>query len=171
MTDQGNGSLIERGIYSVSEWLGVLSAVALFLMMAVTVVDVGGRYLFNKPVYGGYEMIGMLLVAAGPLGMALCQRKKSHIVVYLIVDLLPIRMQEILKAIALFISLGLFSIITWKMTQLTVQYYSRGRGGISADLGISLGHVSLVFSVGSFMFCLVLLLHLVQALTQLIRRQ
>lgn len=171
MTDQGNGSFIERGIYRVSGWLGMLSAAALCLMMAVTVVDVGGRYLFNKPLYGSYEIIGMLLVAAGPLGMALCQKEKSHIVVYLVVDLLPIRIQEILKAIALFISLGLFSIITWKMTQLTIQFYSRGRGGISADLGISLGHVSVVFSVGALMFSLVLLLHLVQALSQLRRRQ
>ncbi len=171
MTDQGNSSLIEKSIYRVSGWLGVLSAVALFLMMMVTVVDVGGRYLFNKPLYGAYEMIGMLLVAAGPLGMALCQKERSHITVYLVVDLLPVRIQEILKAFALFISFGLFSIITWKMTQLTVAYYSRGRGGISPDLGISLGHVSVVFSVGALMFSLVLLLHLVQALTQLMRRQ
>jgi len=120
--------------------------------------------------YGSYELIGMLLVCAGPLGMALCQKDRSHIVVSLVVDLLPSRGQSVLRSIALFLSLGTFSIITWQMFSLTVKYYSRGRGGVSPDLGISLGHVSLIFAIGALMFSLVLLLHLVQSLAKTGRR-
>jgi TRAP-type C4-dicarboxylate transport system permease small subunit len=161
---------VESGLYKVSGWLAIVSAAALCSMMLITVVDVGGRYFFNKPMYGSYEMIGMLLIFAGPLGMALCQKDRSHIVVSLVVDLFPSRVQTILRSIALFLSFGLFSIITWQMFSLTVKYYSRGRGGVSPDLGISLGHISLVFAIGALMFSLVLLLHLVQSLAKTGRR-
>ncbi|MBW1996459.1 MAG: TRAP transporter small permease [Deltaproteobacteria bacterium] len=166
---QGPGS-IESGLYRVSTWLGALSATALCLMMLVTVVDVGGRYLFNKPLYGAYELIGMLLVAAGPLGMALCQKDRRHIVVSLVVDMLPRRTQEVINTITLFLSLVAYSIITWQMLRLTVQYWMRGRGGVSPDLGISLSYVSIVFAIGALLFTLVLLLHFVQSLWGLKRR-
>jgi TRAP-type C4-dicarboxylate transport system permease small subunit len=174
MTDQVNVTEspgpIEKGLYAVSMWLGVLSAAALCLMMIVTVVDVGGRYLFNKPIYGSYELIGMLLVAAGPLGMALCQKDRNHIVVSLIVDKLSPRIQIIINSIALFLSLGTYTIITWQMFKLTVQYWMRGRGGVSPDLGISLSYVSFVFAVGALLFTLVLLLHLVQSIREFMGR-
>jgi TRAP-type C4-dicarboxylate transport system permease small subunit len=37
--------------------LGLAAALALFAMMAVTVVDVAGRYLFAAPLPAGYELI------------------------------------------------------------------------------------------------------------------
>lgn len=170
MANTSDVSTVERVLNKASLFFGGLSALALVLMMTITVVEVVGRATFNYSLYGNYELIGMLLVAAGPLGMALCQKEGNHITVTLVVDLLPPGVKVVLKSIALFLSLGIYSIITWKMTQLTISYYAKGRGGISADLGISLGHVSLVFSVGALLFTLMLLLHFVQSLTQHSRR-
>ena len=173
MTDQSpvttSPGPLEKGLYAVSVWFAMVSAAALCFMMLITVTDVGGRYFFNMPIYGSYELIGMLLVCAGPLGMALCQRNRSHITVSLVVDLLPSRVQAILKSVSLFLSLGMFSIIAWQMFSLTVKYYSKGSGGVSSDLGISMGHVSLVFAIGALLFSLVLLLHFVQSL-KMVRR-
>lgn len=169
MEQTSDVSAVERLLNRTSLWFGGLSAAALVVMMLITVADVGGR-IFNHPLFGSYELIGMLLVAAGPLGMALCQKEGSHITVTLVVDLLPPGVRAVLQSIALFLSLGTFSVITWKMIELTVTYYAKGRGGVSADLGISLGHVSLVFSIGALLFSLMLLLHLVKSLTRHFRR-
>lgn len=169
MAQTSDISAVERLLNRTSLWFGGLSAAALVVMMLITVADVGGR-IFNHPLFGSYELIGMLLVAAGPLGMALCQKEGSHITVTLVVDLLPPGVRAVLQSIALFLSLGTFSVITWKMIELTVTYYAKGRGGVSADLGISLGHVSLVFSIGALLFSLMLLLHLVKSLTRHFRR-
>ena len=174
MTEQGmiseSSGPLEKGLYRVSTWLGVLSAAALCVMMLITVVDVGGRYLFNKPLFGAYELIGMLLVAAGPLGMALCQNDRRHIVVSLIVDRFSPKLQNLFNSIALFLSLGTYGIITWQMFRLTGQYWMRGRGGVSPDLGLSLSYVALVFAIGALLFSLVLLLHFVQSIQALRRR-
>lgn len=40
---------------------GYATAVLLFCLMVLTCVDVTGRYFFNHPVYGGFELTGILL--------------------------------------------------------------------------------------------------------------
>ena len=42
-------------------FLCLVSALNLFLMMMLTAVDVVGRYAFNTPVQGGYELIEMMM--------------------------------------------------------------------------------------------------------------
>ena len=167
MANENSGSLIENGLYRISGWLGIFATVALCFMMVITVIDVGGRYLFNSPLFGAYELVGMLLVWAGPLGMALCQKQRGHIQVNLIVDLLPQRIQHFLASLGLLLSFVTYSIITWQMAKLTIYYYSKGQAGVSSDLGISQGHVSIVFTIGAFWFSLILLLHFVQSLSKL----
>ena len=61
--------------------LGVTSAVVLFLMMMVTAVDVAGRYLFNRPLNGGFEITEMMLAALIYCGLPLVSQRREHIVV------------------------------------------------------------------------------------------
>ena len=157
---------IERGLHSAGKWMAVVGASALTLMMLLTVIDVTGRYFFNAPLFGTYEMVELLLIVAGTWGMAACQMERSHITVGIVVDKLPLRAQAIIRSIALFLSAGLFAVITWQMLVLTVRYIERGKAGITADLGISLVPFSIMFAMGTAAFSLVLLLHLVQSLIQ-----
>ncbi|MGE0736120.1 MAG: TRAP transporter small permease [Alphaproteobacteria bacterium] len=48
-----HGRLVRR----LDRSLGVAAGIILFLMMVLTVVDVVGRYFFNAPMPGGYELI------------------------------------------------------------------------------------------------------------------
>jgi len=61
--------------------LGVTSAVVLFLMMMITAVDVAGRYLFNKPIAGGFELTEILLAALIYCGLPLVSARREHIVI------------------------------------------------------------------------------------------
>ena len=61
--------------------LGVTSAVVLFTMMMVTAVDVAGRYLFNKPIEGGFEVTEILLAALIYCGLPLVSARREHIVI------------------------------------------------------------------------------------------
>lgn len=49
----------------LEDWTAVIfgyaTAALLFCLMVVTCIDVIGRYLFNRPVYGGYELTGIFL--------------------------------------------------------------------------------------------------------------
>ena len=61
--------------------LGMTSALVLFLMMLITAVDVAGRYLFNKPIAGGFELTEILLAALIYCGLPLVSARREHIVI------------------------------------------------------------------------------------------
>lgn len=61
--------------------LGGVSATVLFLMMLITAVDVIGRYVFNKPLNGGFEMTEMMLAALIYCGLPLVSKRREHIVI------------------------------------------------------------------------------------------
>ena len=61
--------------------LGVTSGTVLFLMMMITAVDVAGRYLFNKPIAGGFELTEILLAALIYCGLPLVSARREHIVI------------------------------------------------------------------------------------------
>ena len=61
--------------------LGAISASVLFLMMLLTAADVAGRYLFNKPIPGGFELTEMMLAALIYCGLPLVSKRREHIVI------------------------------------------------------------------------------------------
>ncbi|HEY2561416.1 MAG TPA: TRAP transporter small permease [Caldimonas sp.] len=61
--------------------LGLLAALILFFMMALTTVDVFGRYVFNKPVNGGFEVTEIMLAALIYCGLPLVSARREHIVI------------------------------------------------------------------------------------------
>ena len=164
------GSRIQRLVYKTTLVLGIISAVGLASMMLVSIYDITARFFFKNPLYGVYELVGMILVLTSTFGMALCQKDKSHITINLITDLLPPRLKTFSEVFGLLMSFICFGIITWRMFIDTIEFFERGIGGLSADLGINWGYASGVFVVGSFVFTVVLLLQLVQSVRKMWRR-
>ena len=69
--------------------LGTVAATVLFAMMVLTFVDVTGRKLFTRPVYGAYEitefLMGMLIFCALPLVTA----REGHVSIDVLDHLVP----------------------------------------------------------------------------------
>ena len=80
--------------------LGVTSATVLFLMMMITAVDVVGRYVFNKPLNGGFEITEMLLAALIYCGLPLVSQRREHIVIDTFDPLMSARVKRALDMIA-----------------------------------------------------------------------
>lgn len=68
-----------------------VSLAALFVMMILMVVDVGGRYLFNRPLSGGYELVELLMIPCALMAIAYCEQKRGHLTMEFAVDRLPPR--------------------------------------------------------------------------------
>ena len=62
-------------------FLMVIVGTTIFLMMAITFVDVVGRYGFNAPVPGGFELIEFLMPLSIFAGLPIITRRRTHIVV------------------------------------------------------------------------------------------
>ena len=68
--------------------LMAIIAVVMFAMMAVTFVDVTGRYVFNAPIPGGFELIQFLLPMAMFGALPVITRAEEHIVISILEGIL-----------------------------------------------------------------------------------
>lgn len=67
---------IDRIVHAFALWFGGL---VLLIMLALTVVDVGGRYFFNWPVYGSLDLYGVLLASVVAVCIPYGQRTGAHV--------------------------------------------------------------------------------------------
>jgi TRAP-type C4-dicarboxylate transport system permease small subunit len=59
--------------------LGAAAAVLLFGLMLITTADVIGRYIFNWPLRGAFEITELLLLALIFAGLPLVSRADEHV--------------------------------------------------------------------------------------------
>ena len=83
MSETAEKSKLDAAIDRVATWtLGIVASAILFAMMTLAFVDVWGRYLLRKPVFGGYEvtefMMGVLIFASLPLPQLLLPARSNH---------------------------------------------------------------------------------------------
>ena len=80
--------------------LAITSATVLFVMMLLTTVDVVGRYVFNSPLNGGFEVTEMLLAALIYCGLPLVSQRREHIVIDTFDPLMSARVKRGLDMLA-----------------------------------------------------------------------
>ena len=70
-----------RIFYAAAVAASTVAVIALAALGVITVVDVGGRYLFNKPLLGAIEMSEVLMAFLSFGALALAELRNSHITV------------------------------------------------------------------------------------------
>ena len=76
--------------------LGAAAAILLFGLMALTTVDVIGRYVFNRPLRGAFEVTELLLLTLIFAGLPLASRAGEHVTLDFIDQLLGRRGSSLL---------------------------------------------------------------------------
>lgn len=160
----------ESGLYSVSRVAAVIAAIVLALMMLLTVVDVVGRYFFNSPIKGTWEMVGLLLICAGTWGLGYCQMQKGHISISIILQRFSPRGQAILQGITYLIGLAAFSLICWRVFLMAKRYFLVAKGNVTDTLGIPVAPFMLMLSIGAGIMALILIIDLVRTFAEVARK-
>lgn len=106
--------------------LEIISAVLLFVMMALTFVDVIGRYVFTAPVFGAAEMIQFLLAMTIFGGLSLINAHDSHITVELFEPWLKKRFPRLQPIVVQSFSVGVMAIIAWQLTVFAIEAHEIG---------------------------------------------
>ncbi|HEY6240309.1 MAG TPA: TRAP transporter small permease [Burkholderiales bacterium] len=116
--------------------LGYLAAALMFATMLLTCVDVVGRYFFNKPVTGGFELTEMLLAALIFAGLPLVTLRGDHITVDLLDPVTPDWLFRIQHVLASLIGAACTGYLSWR---LWLRAEALGRAGeITSELHIKL---------------------------------
>ena len=85
------------------------------MLMTLTFVDVVARYLFNRPIRGGFEVTELLLLVLIFAGLPLVSHADEHVTMDFIDRLLGGRARRWLNAIVNAVVAAIFAFMAWQM--------------------------------------------------------
>jgi TRAP-type C4-dicarboxylate transport system permease small subunit len=103
---------VERFSLTINQFLTHIGSIALAVLMFLTVADVFGRYLFNRPVPGTFELTEMLMVLIVFMALGLAQQHNEHISLDLAYNYFPGRQKAVTD---------IFVGITWQLYEYSVR--------------------------------------------------
>jgi TRAP-type C4-dicarboxylate transport system permease small subunit len=136
-----------------------LAALAMIVLMLVTVCDVFLRYLFNSPIRGSYDAVESLLLVFVFNAMAAAFFGRRHVVIDLLDPALGVRGTAILIRIADLLAVLCLCLMMWAMLVPAQQAYDYGDVKLELQLPIyALWAVALAGLAGSLLCALAALL-------------
>ncbi len=160
---------VERFVFPLNGVTHKVGLVVLLLMMFLTVGDVVGRYFFNAPISGTFELTNFMLALVVFFAIGYTQVRRGHISIDVVVSRFSPRAQAVIDSITYLFSLGLFSLVAWQ----SAVYASRLFEGHNVSGVLSLPVYPFVITVafGSLLFCLVLLVDLLSSLAKVVKHE
>jgi TRAP-type transport system small permease protein len=146
----------------LEKWLAGLAALALVLMMAVVLVDVIGRSLFNAPLASGTELTEMLMVLMTFTAFPVLAYRQRDITV----DLLDLLQSPALRKVQLVLA-GLAGTAVFGLTARQLAVFAQraaGNGETTAELQFPLTYLWWFMSALAAMTALAALVVAVRAL-------
>ena len=138
-THEGSAAEPERGHHQHRQavWyrlLAAASALLIIMLIGVTCIDVVGRYLFNRPFGGAYELTQILLAALVFVALPLTSRDGGHVEVDLALHLFSARMQGVLARVAGIISALVLCYFAYRLVLIGLDQLHAGTRSASLAL-------------------------------------
>jgi len=124
--------------------LKLVASLLLFAMMAVTFVDVVGRYFFGRALNGAYEVTEVLLALVVFAGLPLVTWRREHVTVDLLTSRLPALPRGLLARVAAVATATVLGLLAWRLGIMARDL--SGYGDATVYLGIPLGPVAAVMA-------------------------
>ena len=145
-----------------------IAMVVLIGMMLLTVVDVGGRYLINKPILGSMEVTEVMMVCLAFIGLVWCTMKNVHIKLDLLTGYIPPKVRTINDTIFFALGMVLFSLMSWQNFLMAKTNWIAGHS--SAVINIPKFPFYLVVSITCGVTALILMLFIIQNIIQVVKK-
>jgi TRAP-type C4-dicarboxylate transport system permease small subunit len=145
-----------------------ISGVALVVMMAITVANVTGRKFFNRPLLAGVELAELCGVVFVSFALSYTQTRKDHVIMSIFIGKLQQRVRAVFDSFALIVSLATDIVLTWAGVLLVQEMVSKEE--LSPILCLPIAPFRAVWVAGLIFLCVVLFIHLVEALGKVVKR-
>lgn len=155
---------MDKIILPVKKIFLALSAICLALMMFLTALDVGLRYIFNSPIPGALELVEYMMALIVPFALTITAFKKAHIGVELVMDHFPKRFRTCVACVTNLTVFALYGLITWQSFLFIFQQHDSGM--TSAVLLIPQYPFVASLTVAFALLSLITLMHFVENLTE-----
>ena len=95
--------------------LGVAASAILMALMTLTFVDVVARYVFNRPIRGGFEVTELLLLVLIFAGLPLVSHANEHVTMDFVDRLLPRRARTVVNRVVHLLVAALLGFMAWQV--------------------------------------------------------
>lgn len=147
------------------EWVGLIG---LLFMMFITTVDVIGAKLFLRPVFGALDTVMLAQLVAMSCAAAMTLMIDRHVAVEFFVFLLPKRLQTVVEVFVNLLGLGLFILLTWRLTDYA--YMLQVETEVTPTARIPLYPFTYAAAIACIPVCLIYLSKLIESLLRLVKR-
>jgi len=113
LVDNSTYSRLERKLYSLESIMCLLSGVAIFSLMILAVISVGGRNTIGQPLPGYVDFIEQVLPMIAFLGISFTQREGGHIRMDILVGKLKGRALWLAEIITVLGMIILMVLLVW----------------------------------------------------------
>lgn len=134
----------------------------LMLLMVLTVADVTGRYFFNRPLVGMFELTEFMLVSLVFMGMGHTPTKSGHLSVTIFTERRSPRTRFLLRLFNALLSSGLLLLVAAKSFSYSLRIKEAGE--VSATLQIPVYPFIMLVSFGALSMAIGLILTITQSL-------
>jgi len=117
----------------IQDRLKMLGAVCLVGMMFLTCIDVIGR-LMGHPIFGSVELVGFMATLTVAMALPYTHKAKGHIGVEMLWQAFSKKTRAIVDLCTGFLSLGLFILVTWRMTLYAHTIQKSGEVSMNLEL-------------------------------------
>jgi TRAP-type C4-dicarboxylate transport system permease small subunit len=112
-------SFFEKAVTGFSSLFNMLASAALVVMMMLTSVDVFMRYLFNHPITGTYDLVGLLGAVLASFAMPYTMLQKGHVAVEILIHSLSKGKQLFIETCTHLVGISLFLVLVWQAILLS----------------------------------------------------
>jgi len=164
LVDDSRLSRMDRGLHRLERGLALLSGLAVFGLMVLAVISVGGRNFFNAPLPGYVDWIEQAMPLIAFMGVAYVKRDGGHIRMDIVVGALRGRVLWLVEMLTTLLILVLMILLVWgswahfeRSFDWAAPMWSRDS---SMDIALPLWPAKLLAPVAFAVLCLRLVLQL-----------
>lgn len=163
--EDGSGlSRLDQSLHRIEKFLALISGLAVFSLMVLAVISVGGRNTMNMPLPGYVDWIEQIMPLIAFLGIAYTQRDGGHIRMDILVGRLKGRALWGAELLTALITLCLMIFMVWGSWEHFLRSFDFGSPlwsrDSSIDIGIPIWPAKLLAPIAFSVLCLRLCLQI-----------
>jgi TRAP-type C4-dicarboxylate transport system permease small subunit len=112
-------SFFEKAVAAISDFFNMIASAALVLMMVLSCADIFMRYLFNRPITGTYDVVGLSGAVLVSFALPYTMLKKGHVAVELLVQSLSRGKRLVIETFSHLLGISLFLVLVWQAILLS----------------------------------------------------
>ena len=157
-------SFFEKAVDGLSSFFNMVASAALVLMMVLSCADIFMRYLFNSPITGTYDIVGLSGAVLAAFAMPYTMLKKGHVAVELLVQSLSRGKRMVVETFSHLLGISLFLMLVWQALLLSRDM--KAAGEVTPTLLLPFYPIVYCMAVCFFALCLAILVNLLQVWTK-----